>query len=194
MIVGAEITQETQLQWEIHFPRLFLPRRCGISFYLWKQNRVILGYVRPTEAEAPTPCPPLDCKEIQPVHPKGNQSWLFIGRTDGEAETPILWLPDAKSWLIRRDPDAGEDWRWEEKGTTEDEMVGWHHRLNGRDFEQTLGDSKGQGGLACSRSGSQRVRLDLATEQQGHGQGRSMSSSLFQNTSVSHLRLYRNAL
>ena len=78
---------------------------------------------------------PLDSKEIQPVHPKGNQSWIFIGRTDVEAETPILWLPDVKSWLIWKDPDAGENWRQEEKGTTEDEMVGWHHRLNGHEFE-----------------------------------------------------------
>ena len=73
---------------------------------------------------------PLDCKEIQPVHPKVNQSWLFIGRTDAEAETPILWPPDAKNWLIGKDPDTGKDWRWEEKGMTEDEMVGWHHWLN----------------------------------------------------------------
>ena len=77
---------------------------------------------------------PLDGKEIQPVHPKGNQSWIFIGRTDAEAETPILWPPDAKSWLIWKDPDAGKDWRDEEKGTTEDEMVGWHHWLNGHEF------------------------------------------------------------
>ena len=78
---------------------------------------------------------PLDCKEIQPVHPKGNQSWIYIGRTDAEAETPILWPPDAKNWLIWKDPDAGKDWRHEEKGTTEDEMVGWHHQLNGHEFE-----------------------------------------------------------
>ena len=78
---------------------------------------------------------PLDCKEIQPVHPKGNQSWIFIGRTDAEAETPILGPPDAKNWLIGKDPDSGKDWRQEEKGTTEDEMVGWHHWLNGHDFE-----------------------------------------------------------
>ena len=77
---------------------------------------------------------PLDCKEIQPVHPKGDQSWVFIGRTDVEAETPILWPPDAKSWLIGKDPDAGKDWGQEEKGTTEDEMVGWHHGLNGHGF------------------------------------------------------------
>jgi len=92
---------------------------------------------------------PLDCKEIQPVHPKGNQSWIFIGRTDAEAETPILWPPDAKNWLIRKDPDAGKDWRREEKGMTEDEMVGWHHPLNGHKFEQTPGDGDGQGSLAC---------------------------------------------
>ena len=78
---------------------------------------------------------PLDCKEIQTVHPKGNQSWVFIGRTDVEAETPILWSPDVKSWLIYRDPNAGKDWRREEKEMTEDEMVGWHHRLNGHEFE-----------------------------------------------------------
>ena len=77
---------------------------------------------------------PLDCKEIQPVHPKGDQSWVFIGRTDIEAESPILWPPDAKSWLIWKDPYAGKDWGQEEKGTTEDEMAGWHHRLNGHEF------------------------------------------------------------
>ena len=77
----------------------------------------------------------LDCKEIQPIHPKGNQSWIFIGRTDVEAETPTLWPPDAKNWLIWKDPDAGKDWRREEKGTTEDEMVGWHHQLDGHEFE-----------------------------------------------------------
>ena len=78
---------------------------------------------------------PLDFKEILPVHPKGNQSWIFIGRTDAEAKTPILWPPDAKNWLIWKDPDAGKDWRQEEKGTTEDEMAGWHHWLNGHGFE-----------------------------------------------------------
>ena len=78
---------------------------------------------------------PLDCKEIQPVQPKGNQSWIFIGRTEAEAETPILWPPDVKKWLIWKDPDAGKDWRWEEKGMTEDELVGWHHRLNVHEFE-----------------------------------------------------------
>ena len=81
-----------------------------------------------------TPESPLDCKEIQPVHLKGDQSWVFIGKTDAKAATPILWPPDVKSWLIWKDPDAGKDWKWEEKGTTEDEMVGWHHRLDGHEF------------------------------------------------------------
>ena len=77
----------------------------------------------------------LDSKEIHLVHPKANQSYIFIGRTDAEAETPVLWPPDVKNWLIWKDPDTGKDWRWEEKGTTKDEMVGWHHRLNGHEFE-----------------------------------------------------------
>ena len=92
---------------------------------------------------------PLDCKEIKPVNPKGNQSWIFIGRTDAEAEAPILWQPGMKSWLIGKDPDAGKDWRQEEKGVTEDEMVGWHYRLNGHELEQTPGDNEGQGSLVC---------------------------------------------
>ena len=92
---------------------------------------------------------PLDCKEIQPVNPKENQSWIFIGRTDTEAEALILWPPDAKNWLIWKDPDAGKDWRQEEKGMTEDEMVGWHHQLDGLEFEHTLGVDDGQGGLVC---------------------------------------------
>ena len=92
---------------------------------------------------------PLNCNKIQPVHPKRDQSWVFIGRTDAEAETPILWPPDAKSWLIGKDPDAGRDWGQEEKGTTEDEMAGWHHWLNGREFEWTPGVGDGQGGLVC---------------------------------------------
>ena len=92
---------------------------------------------------------PLDSKEMQPVHPKGNQSWMLIGRTDVEAETPILWPPDAKRWLIGKDPDAGKDWGQEEKGTTEDEMVGFHHRLTGHEFEQAPGGGDGQGSLVC---------------------------------------------
>ena len=92
---------------------------------------------------------PLDCREFQPVHPKGNESLIFIGRTDAEAETPILWPPDAMNWLFWKDPDAGKDWRWEEKGTTEDEIVWWYHRLIGHESEQTLGVGEGQGSLAC---------------------------------------------
>ena len=95
---------------------------------------------------------PLDCKKIQPVHPKGDQSWVFIGSTDVEAETPILWPPDVKSWLIWKDPDAGKDWGQEEKGTTEDEMAGWHHQLDGRESEWTPGVGDGQGGLECCSS------------------------------------------
>ena len=92
---------------------------------------------------------PLGCKDVQPVHPKGDQSWVFIGRTGVEAETPILWPPYAKSWLIGKDPDARKDWEQEE---TEDEMVGWHHWLNGHGFGWTLGVGDGQGGLACCGS------------------------------------------
>ena len=90
---------------------------------------------------------PLDSKEIKPVNLKGNQPWIFIGRTD--AETPILWLPNVKSWLIGKDPDAGKDWRQEEKGTIEDEVVEWHHWLNRYEFEHTLGVGEGQESLVC---------------------------------------------
>ena len=92
---------------------------------------------------------PLDCKEIQSVHPKGNKSWIFIGRDDAKAETPILWPPDEKNWLLGKGSVAEKDWRQEAKGRTEDEMVGWHHRLNGYEFEQAPGVSDGQGSLAC---------------------------------------------
>ena len=95
---------------------------------------------------------PLDCKEIQPVHSEGDQSWVFIGKTDAEAETPIFWPPHAKSWLIGKDPDAGRDWGQEEKGMAEDEMAGWHHQLDGNEFEWTLEVGDGQGGLACCDS------------------------------------------
>ena len=93
---------------------------------------------------------PLDCKEIKPVNPKGNQSWIFIRRMDAEADTPILWPPDVKNWLIGKVPDSGKDWRQQEKGTTEDEMAGWHH---GHEFEQALGVGDGQGSLACCSPG-----------------------------------------
>ena len=95
---------------------------------------------------------PLDCKEIQPVYSEGDQSWVFIGRSDVEAETPILWPPGVKNWLIGKDSDAGRDWGQEKKGTTEDEMAGWHHWLDGRESEWTLGVGDGQGGLACCDS------------------------------------------
>ena len=94
----------------------------------------------------------LDSKEIKPVNPKGSQSWLFIGRTDAEAEAPILWPTDAKNWFTGKDPDAGKDWRREEKGTTEDEMVGWHHQFNRHEFEQAPGVGAGQGRLVCCSS------------------------------------------
>ena len=92
---------------------------------------------------------PLDCKEIQPVHPKGDQSWIFTGRTDAAAEAPVLWPPDAKNWLTGKDSDAGKDWRWEGKGMTEDEMVAWPHWLDGYGFEQAQGVCEGQGSLVC---------------------------------------------
>ena len=98
-----------------------------------------------------TPESPLDCKEIQPVNPKGNQSWIFIGRSDAEAETPILWSPHAKNWLIGKDPVARKDWR-QDKGMTEDEMAGWHHWLDGCESEWTPGVGDGQGGLVCCDS------------------------------------------
>ena len=107
---------------------------------------------------------PLDCKEMQPVHPKGDQSWVFIGRTDAEAETPVLCPPNAKSWLTGKDFDAGRDWGQEEKGATEDEMAGWHEWLDGRESEWTPGLGDGQGGLVCCDSWH-RKELDMtATE------------------------------
>ena len=108
----------------------------------------------------------LDSKEIQPVHLKGDQSWVFIGGTDVEAEAPILWPPDAKSWLTGKDPDAGKDWGQEEKGMTEDKMVGWHHWLNGHEFGWTPGVGDGQAGLACCSPWGHKEPDDLVTEQQ----------------------------
>ena len=106
---------------------------------------------------------PLSCEEIKPVNPNGNQSWIFIEWIEAEAETPILWPPDAKNWHVGKDPDAGKDWRQEEKGTTEDEMVGWHHRLNGHPFEKALGAGDGQWSLVCCSLWG-RKELDM-TEQ-----------------------------
>ena len=107
-----------------------------------------------------TPESPLDSKEIKPVHPKRNQYWIFIGRSDAEAEAPILWPPDVQNWLTERDPDAGKDWGQEEKGMTEDEMVGWHHQLDGHEFEQALGVDDGQGNLVCC-SPCSPIELDM---------------------------------
>ena len=112
------------------------------SLHSWVQNWCFWTVVLEKTLERP-----LDSKEIQPDHPKGNQSWIYIGRTDAEAETPVVWPPDVRSQFIGKDSDAGKDWRQEEEGTTEDEMVGWHHRLN--EFEQALGDGEGQGSLGC---------------------------------------------
>ena len=138
--------------WELDYKESWAPK----NWYFWT---VVLEKTLES---------PLDCKEIQPVHPKGDQSWVFIGRTDVEAETPILWPPDAKSWLIEKDPDAGKDWGQEEKGRTEDEMVGEHHRLNGQGFGWTPGVGDGQGGLACCGSWGRRVGHDWVTELKGY--------------------------
>ena len=144
-----------------HFPHVFsFCQQSPIKSKLWfvhssrtdvrvgPQRRLKKGCFRTMVLEK-TLESPLDCKEIQPVHPKGDQSWTLVGRTDVEPETPIVWPPDSKSWLIGKDPDAGKDWRWEEKGMTEGEMVGCHHRLEGHEFEQALGIGDGQGDLAC---------------------------------------------
>ena len=114
----------------------------------YKENWVLKNWSIWTVVLGKTLESPLDSKEIQPVHPEGNQPWIFTGRTNAEAETPILWPPDVKNWLIGKDPDAGKDWRWE-KGITENQMVGWHHWPNGHEFEYALGVGDGQGGLAC---------------------------------------------
>ena len=136
-----------------------LPQRSVLSrlwFFLWSCMDVRVGLWRRLSAEelmllncgvGEDSWSPLDCKEIQPAHPKGIQSWIFTGKTDAEA--PILWPPDVKNWLIGKDPDTGKDWGQKEKGVTKDEMVGWHHWLNGHEFEQTQGDSEGQESLVC---------------------------------------------
>ena len=145
-------TKATEIPWmrasSSHFP----------SGHVWmweldyKENRAQKNWCFWTVVLEETVESPLDCKEIQPVHPKGDQSWVFIGRNDAKAETPIFWPPDVKNWLIWKHPNAGNDWRQEEKGMTEDEMAGWHHWLNGLEFEWTPGVGDGQGGLACCNS------------------------------------------
>ena len=133
----------------------------------WPKNRYFQIVLLEKTLESP-----LDSKKIKPVNPKESQPWRFIGRTDAEYEAAILWPPDVKSRFIGKDPGSGKDWRQEEKGTTENDMVGWHHRL-GHEFEQTLGHSEGQESLMCcvQSMGSQRVRHNLATEQQEHKKG-----------------------
>ena len=132
------------------------PSSQGYSFssshvWMWelfyKESWVLKHWYFWTVVLEKTPESPVDSKETQPVNPKGNQSWIFIGKT--AAETPVLWQPDAKNWLIGTDPDAGKDWRQKEKGTPEDEVVGWHHQLDGRKFEQSSGVGDGQGSLVC---------------------------------------------
>ena len=129
---------------------------CGISsghVWVWKmdykESWVLMNWYFWTVVLEKTLESPLDWRKIQPVNPKGNQSWIFTGITDAEAETPILWPPDAMSWLIWKDPDAGKDWRQEETGMTEDEMAGWYHWVDGHEFEQAPGVGDGQGSLVC---------------------------------------------
>ena len=149
----------------------FLPKKSLACMHLctstskeeWWLNFIFYSHILLLEKTSESP---LDCKKIKQVNPKRNQPWIFIGRIDTEAEAPILWSPDAKSWLIRKDPDAEKDWGQEEKGMTEDEMAEWHHRLNGHEFEQTPGVSEGQGSGVLQSTGSQRGRHNLATEQQ----------------------------
>ena len=132
----------------------YSPRYCFSSGHVWmwelnhKEGWTLRNWCFWTMVSEKTFESPMDWKVIKPVNPKGNQPWIFIGRTEAEAETPKLWPPDVKSWLIAKDPDAGKDWRQEEKGTTE-EMFGWHHQLNGHEFEQAQRVGDGQGSLAC---------------------------------------------
>ena len=120
--------------WELNYKESWAPK----NWYFWA---VVLEETLES---------PLDCKEIKPINCKGNQPWILNGNTDAETEASILWTPDAKNWQVGKDPDAGKDWRQEEKGTVEDEMVGWHHRLKGHKFEQAPGVGDGQGSLVCS--------------------------------------------
>ena len=138
-----------------------------------------------------TPESPLACKEIQPVHPKGNQSWIFTGRTDAEAETPILCPPDAKNWLPGKDPDAGKDKR-EKKRATEDEMIGWHHRLNGYESEQAPGDSEGQGSLSCYSPRGHK-ESNRTEQQQRHFKHAVFAARLVIPLYCRNIRKYRSA-
>ena len=133
----------------LNYPRLFPVVMCGCESWTIKRGWAPNNWCFWTVVLQKTLESALNSKKIQPVHRKGDQSWVFIGRTDVEAETPILWPPDPKSWLVWKDPDAGKVWGQEEKGTTENGMVGWHHRLNGHGFGWTPGVGDGQGGLAC---------------------------------------------
>ena len=123
--------------WELDCEESWVPKNWYLNWYFWT---VVLEKT----LESPS-----DCKEIKPVNPKGNQPWIFVDRLMLKLKSPLLWPPDTKSLLIERDPDAGKDWRQEEIGTTEDEMIGWHYQLNGHEFEQTPEDGEGQGSLAC---------------------------------------------
>ena len=135
---------------------------CGYESWAIKKAKLLKNWCFWTVVLEKTLEGPLDCKEVQLVHPKGNESWIFIGRTD--AETPILWPPDEKTWLTGKDPDAGKDWRREEKGMTEDEIVRWHHRLDEQEFAQAPGVGDGQGSLVCCSAWCCRVGHDWVTE------------------------------
>ena len=160
------------------------------SSHIWmwelehKESQALKNWCFWTVVLEKTPESPLDCKEIQPVHPKQDQSWVFIGRTDAEAEAAILWPPDAKNWLIGKDPDAGKDWRQEEKGSTEDEMVGWLHWLSGHESEQDPGDGDGQGDWRAAKS-QRRV-----TERQHQHWYNLLHEKLIKLTIFSHVKIF----
>jgi len=145
LLKSRDVTLPTKVHWSYDF--------CNSYVWMWeldhKEGCVLKNWCFWTVVLEKTCESPLDCKELKPVNPKGDQPWIFIAMTDAEAEALVLWPPDAKSWLIGKDSDPGQDRRQEEKGTKEDEMVGWYHRLNGREFEQAPGIGEGQGSLAC---------------------------------------------
>jgi len=145
---GYGFSHDNVWMWELDYKEIWAPKN-------WCFWTVVFGKTLES---------PLDCREIQTVYPRGDQSWVFIGRTDFEAETPILWPPDEKSWLIWKDPDAGKDWEQEEKVMTEDEMVWWHHWLNEHGFGWTLGVGDGQGGMACWIHGVAKFGHDWVNE------------------------------